>query len=87
LFVELEQEWHHLRLLIAEMIHFVRQMQAYGQLEVIECSWKELMDYINKKEGDLDALINAHQSYLTRLVKKMLLLSNKAGREVSRYLG
>jgi hypothetical protein len=64
------------------MIHFIRQMEAYSQLEVIECSWKELMDFINKKEGDLDALINAHRSYLDQLVKKMLMLSNKSGREV-----
>ena len=57
-------------------------MQAYSQLEVIECSWADLMDFINKKEGDLDALIAAHRDYLGRLVRKILLLSNKAGREV-----
>ncbi|KAI0036752.1 gamma-tubulin complex DGRIP91/SPC98 component [Vararia minispora EC-137] len=78
---ELEQEWHQLRLTVAEMIHFIRQMEAYSQLEVIDCSWKELVDFINKKEGDLDALIHAHRSYLDRLVKKMLMLSNKPGRE------
>lgn len=79
---ELEQEWHRLRLSVAEMIHFIRQMQAYSQLEVIECSWADLMDFVHKKEGDLDALIAAHRDYLGRLVRKILLLSNKAGREV-----
>lgn len=64
------------------MIHFTRQMQAYCQLEVIECSWKILIDFLNKKEGDLDALISAHRSYLDRMVKKILLLSPKAGKEV-----
>ncbi|VDB90091.1 unnamed protein product [Peniophora sp. CBMAI 1063] len=78
---ELEQEWHQLRLSVAEMIHFIRQMQAYSQLEVIECSWADLMDFVHKKEGDLDALIAAHRDYLGRLVRKILLLSNKAGRE------
>ncbi|KAI0315981.1 gamma-tubulin complex DGRIP91/SPC98 component [Amylostereum chailletii] len=78
---ELEQEWHQIRLRVTEMIHFIRQMEAYCQLEVIECSWKDLMDFVNEKEGDLDALINAHRSYLDRLVKKVLLLSHKAGRE------
>jgi hypothetical protein len=67
---------------MAEMIHFIRQMQAYCQLEVIECSWKILTDFLNKKEGDLDAMIDAHGSYLDRMVKKVLLLSPKVGREV-----
>jgi gamma-tubulin complex component 3 len=67
---------------MAEMIHFIRQMQAYSQLEVIEISWKVLVEFIHRKEGDLDALIDAHRSYLDRMVKKVLLLSPKAGREV-----
>ena len=66
---------------MAEMIHFIRQMEAYCQLEVIECSWKILLEFCNKKEGDLDALIEAHRAYLDRMVKKVLLLSAKAGRE------
>ena len=66
---------------MAEMIHFIRQMEAYCQLEVIECSWKILLEFVNKREGDLDALIEAHRAYLDRMVKKVLLLSSKAGRE------
>lgn len=66
---------------MAEMIHFIRQMGAYCQLEVIECSWKILLEFIEKREGDLDALIEAHGAYLDRMVKKVLLLSPKAGRE------
>jgi gamma-tubulin complex component 3 len=79
---ELEPEWHKIRLITAEMIHFIRQMAAYCHLEVIECSWKALMDFINEKEGDLDALINAHRVYLDRMVKKVLFIGPKAGREV-----
>ncbi|KAG6866477.1 hypothetical protein C0991_003995 [Blastosporella zonata] len=78
---ELEYEWHKIRIVMAEMIHFVRQMQAYCQLEVIGCSWKVLIDFLNKKEGDLDALLDAHQSYLDRMAKKVLLLSSKTGKE------
>lgn len=70
-----------MRIALAEMIHFVRQIYAYCQLEVIECSWKILLEFVSKKEGDLDALIDAHRSYLDRMVKKVLLLSPKAGRE------
>ncbi|ETW84038.1 hypothetical protein HETIRDRAFT_415759 [Heterobasidion irregulare TC 32-1] len=78
---ELEQEWHRIRIFMAEMIHFIREMESYCQLEVIEISWKGLVDFIHDKEGDLDALIEAHRSYLDKMVKKILLLSPKAGRE------
>jgi gamma-tubulin complex component 3 len=60
-------------------------MAAYCHLEVIECSWKALMDFINEKEGDLDALISAHRVYLDRMVKKLLLIGPKAGKEVDPY--
>jgi gamma-tubulin complex component 3 len=40
------------------------------------------MDFINEKEGDLDALISAHREYLDRMVKKLLLIGPKAGKEV-----
>ncbi|PIL37022.1 hypothetical protein GSI_00714 [Ganoderma sinense ZZ0214-1] len=78
---ELEYDWHQVRLVMAEMIHFVRQLEAYCNLEVIECSWQDLSNFIEKKEGDLDALIENHRAYLDRMVKKVLLLSPKAGRE------
>lgn len=78
---DLNYEWHKVRLVMAEMIHFIRQMEAYCQLEVIECSWKILLDFVQKKEGDLDALIQAHRQFLDRMVKKVLLLSTKSGRE------
>ena len=71
---------------MAEMLHFVRQLQAYSHLEGIECSWKTLVDFLDKKEGDLDALIDAHRSYLDRISKKILLLSPKAGKEVSSHI-
>ncbi|KAI0824783.1 gamma-tubulin complex DGRIP91/SPC98 component [Trametes gibbosa] len=78
---ELEYDWHQIRLVMAEMIHFMRQMEAYCNLEVIECSWQGLVCFVEKKEGDLDALIENHRAYLDRMVKKVLLLSPKAGRE------
>ncbi|KZW04348.1 gamma-tubulin complex, component 3 [Exidia glandulosa HHB12029] len=78
---EHERDWHQTRIVLAEMIHFVRQLQAYCQLEVIECSYKALVDFVQKKEGDLDALIEAHRTYLDRVTKKILLISPKAGKE------
>jgi gamma-tubulin complex component 3 len=65
------------------MVHFVRQMQAFCQLEVIECSWQALEEFTRKREGDLDALIQAHRTYLDRIVRKVLLLGSKREKEVS----
>ncbi|KAI0702854.1 gamma-tubulin complex DGRIP91/SPC98 component [Cytidiella melzeri] len=78
---DLDPEWHKVRITMGEMVHFIRQMEAYCQLEVVECSWKVLLEFLQKKEGDLDALIEAHRAYLDRMVKKVLLLSPRAGRE------
>ncbi|ESK96046.1 spindle pole body component alp6 [Moniliophthora roreri MCA 2997] len=78
---ELEPSWHQIRGCMAEMIHFIRQLQAYCHSEVIECSWKILIEFLNKREGDMDAMIDAHRNYVGRLVRKILLLSSKAGKE------
>jgi gamma-tubulin complex component 3 len=64
------------------MVHFLRQLQAFCQLEVIECSWQSLVDFTSKREGDLDALIQAHRTYLSRVVRKALLLGSKRDKEV-----
>lgn len=82
-YTELEIEWHQIRVAMAEMIHFVRQLQAYCHLEVIECQWKKLVDFIAKKEGGLDGLISAHRTYVTNVDQKALLWYPKSGREVS----
>ncbi|KAI0818726.1 Spc98 family-domain-containing protein [Irpex lacteus] len=78
---DLNPDWHKVRITMGEMIHFIRQIEAYCQLEVIECSWKILLDFVQKKEGDLDALIEAHRAYLDRMVKKVLLTIPRSGRE------
>ena len=67
---------------MAEMIHFVRQMQAYCHLEIIDCQWKKLLDFIHKKEGGLDGLISAHKSYVDAVDKKVMLWYPKHGKEV-----
>ncbi|PPQ98542.1 hypothetical protein CVT24_004033 [Panaeolus cyanescens] len=78
---DLNFEWHKVRIAMTEMIHFIRQLEAYYRLEVIECSWKAFIDFLNKREGDLDALIDAHKSYLHRITKKVLLHHSKPGKE------
>ena len=64
------------------MVHFLRQMQAFCQLEVIDCSWAALVEFTDKRKGDLDSLIQAHRTYLDRVVKKILLLSGRRDKEV-----
>ncbi|EIW66546.1 hypothetical protein TREMEDRAFT_72372 [Tremella mesenterica DSM 1558] len=77
----LTNDWHHCRVVQAEMVHFLRQLQAFCQLEVIECSWQSLADFTSKREGDLDALISAHRTYLDRVARKVLLLSHKRDKQ------
>lgn len=77
------QTWHEISVITAEMNHFVRQLQSYSQLEVIACQWAKLMEFTSRKEGDLDALIEAHRKYLKAMCDKVLLLHPKKEKEVS----
>jgi len=65
---------------LGEMTHFIRQLQAFNQLEVIEYSWHDLQGFFSKRQGDLDELIEAHRAFLDALVGKMML---KGGRKSS----
>ena len=69
---------------MAEMIHFVRQVQAFCHLEVIECQWKKLFEFIHKKEGGLDALIEAHRTYVDAVDRKITLRNPKTGKTVGK---
>ncbi|KAH9450460.1 hypothetical protein MJO29_014588 [Puccinia striiformis f. sp. tritici] len=82
----LRDDFHRARLVISEMIHFIRQLQSYCHLEVIDCGWQEFekklcFDQDGNGGGDLDSLIENHSVYLDRLVNKGLLLSNRVGKE------
>ncbi|KIO25990.1 hypothetical protein M407DRAFT_75038, partial [Tulasnella calospora MUT 4182] len=50
----LRADWHQIRIAMSEMIFFIRQLQSYTHLVVIEGCWKELQEFLKKKEGDLD---------------------------------
>ncbi|KAL7419580.1 Microtubule-nucleating Tub4p (gamma-tubulin) complex component [Cryptotrichosporon argae] len=77
----LDNDWHHCRVVQAEMVHFLRQLQAYVQLEVVECSWQALVEFTAQRAGDLDALIAAHRAYLDRVVRKALLMGARRERD------
>ncbi|KAA1086261.1 Microtubule-nucleating Tub4p (gamma-tubulin) complex component [Puccinia graminis f. sp. tritici] len=77
----LRGDFHKARLVISEMIHFIRQLQSYCHLEVIDCGWQEFEKKLTTEGGDLDSLIEGHAAYLDRLVSKGLLLSTRVGKE------
>jgi gamma-tubulin complex component 3 len=66
-------DWKVARCAVAEMIHFVNQLQYYILFEVIESSWNELQEALHKPESTLDDLIEAHAKYLMNITRKGLL--------------
>ncbi|KAF2273078.1 uncharacterized protein EI97DRAFT_188801 [Westerdykella ornata] len=66
-------DWKKAHCAVAEMIHFVTQLQYYILFEVIESSWNELQEALNKPESTLDDLIEAHAKYLMNITRKGLL--------------
>ncbi|KAG9251997.1 Spc98 family-domain-containing protein [Emericellopsis atlantica] len=67
------QTWKSTRGTLAEMIHYVGQLQYYILFEVIESSWGELQKRITKEDCTLDDLIKAHTTYLNDITHKGLL--------------
>lgn len=66
-------DWKKVRCGIAEMVHFVSQLQYYILFEVIESSWNELEEALHKPESTLDDMIHAHAKYLNSITRKGLL--------------
>jgi gamma-tubulin complex component 3 len=73
-------DWKRARCVIAEMIHFVNQLQYYILFEVIESSWDQLLAAIRKPGCTLDDLIEAHTKYLNSITHKGLLGSASSSR-------
>lgn len=70
-------DWKRARCVIAEMVHFVNQLQYYILFEVVEASWDQLQTAMNKPESTLDELIEAHTKYLNSITHKGLLGSQR----------
>ncbi|KAH6899663.1 Spc98 family-domain-containing protein [Thelonectria olida] len=75
-----DQTWKSTRGVLAEMIHFVGQLQYYILFEVIESSWGELQKRIHKEDCTLDDLIKAHTRYLNDITHKGLLGAKQGDR-------
>ncbi|CAI9635764.1 spindle pole body component alp6 [Alternaria burnsii] len=69
-------DWKKARCAMAEMVHFVNQLQHYILFEVIESSWIDLQGALNKPESTLDDMIEAHAIYLNNITRKGLLGSS-----------
>jgi gamma-tubulin complex component 3 len=69
----LGQDWKLARGALAEMVHFVDQLQYYILFEVIEAGWEGLQKAIRQPGATLDTLISAHTSYLRSITRKGLL--------------
>jgi gamma-tubulin complex component 3 len=70
-------DWKRARCVIAEMVHFVNQLQYYILFEVVEASWDQLETAMNKPDSTLDELIDAHTKYLNSITHKGLLGSQR----------
>lgn len=70
---KLGADWKTARGGVAEMIHFVDQLQYYILFEVIEAGWEGLQKAIRKPDATLDTLISAHTAYLRSITRKGLL--------------
>jgi gamma-tubulin complex component 3 len=70
---KLGADWKSARGGVAEMIHFINQLQYYILFEVIEAGWEGLQKAMRKPDATLDTLISAHTTYLRSITRKGLL--------------
>lgn len=78
-----ERVWHRCHILQAQMVHFLSELQAFCQLEAIELAWQDMSELARDRQGDLDALIAVHRSYLKNIMAKALLINPKDPKDVS----
>lgn len=58
---------------LSEMVHFVRQLQSFCELEGIAHAWQRLEHDLGTCASDLDQLIETHRRYLHTLIHTTLL--------------
>ncbi|KAF1825597.1 spc98 like protein [Dissoconium aciculare CBS 342.82] len=76
---KLGADWKSARGGVAEMIHFINQLQYYILFEVIEAGWEGLQKAMRKPDATLDTLISAHTTYLRSITRKGLLGGGVSG--------
>ena len=73
-------DWKRARCAIAEMIHFITQLQYYILVEVVEAAWTTLATTLASPSATFDDLIAAHTAYLKTITHKALLGSSSSSR-------
>ena len=81
---KLGRDWKLARCCIAEMTHFINQLQYYILFEVIEASWDQLQAALAKPDCTLDDLISSHTKYLNSITHKGLLGASRSSLTGSR---
>ncbi|EME30162.1 tubulin family protein [Galdieria sulphuraria] len=55
-----------------KMMHFVENFQYYVMFEVLEISWNELLNKLQKAQ-DMDELIQAQRLFISKILEKLML--------------
>ena len=72
---------------LCEMVHFVRQLQSFSELEGLSHAWQRLEhDLLVSPPTDLDHLIEIHRTYLHTLIHTTLLRAPGSGRRTTDHL-
>lgn len=69
---DLSSYMHRCHLLRHEMIHFVKNLLEYIMVEVIEGSWKTLIEQLGEAK-DLNEIIRQHENFLNTVMDRALL--------------
>ena len=69
----LAKDWKAAQGCLAEMIHFINQLQDYVLLEVLEASWDAMQAAITAPECSLDDFIKAHVKYISDITQRGIL--------------
>lgn len=64
---------HACRILAAEMIHFVNQIQYFLLFEVLESAWVELTSTLEQVMS-FDQILVAHDNFLRLIMQRMFLM-------------
>ena len=66
-------DWKAANGCLAEMIHFINQLQDYVLLEVLEASWDTMQTAITAPDCSLDDFIKAHIKYISDITQRGIL--------------
>mmetsp|Transcript_15258 Transcript_15258/g.30401 ORF Transcript_15258/g.30401 Transcript_15258/m.30401 type:complete len:95 (+) Transcript_15258:274-558(+) len=81
----MERSLYQISMVRRNMLHVTLNVQSYFMFEVLEVSWDALAERVSEA-GTLDALIDAHNSYLADILQKALLGEDADSLQIARLL-